>query len=133
MSSTRYRLIFLLLGVSLALVAVFAVIWAPGGREFQLPPAVESISPGNGETVLRQIALRVDMQVGYSIMLFIDGVEIPVDQLEFTEATGRYSWAPGQSMTFDEWTLGTHSVGIKYERVAGRVDVGQLSWVFRVQ
>lgn len=133
MSATRYRLIFLLLGVALALVVIFAVIWAPGGREFRLPAAVESITPGNGETVLRQIDLRIDMQVGYTIELFIDGVRIPADEISATEATGRFTWVPGPSKTFEEWSVGPHSIGITYERLGDRIDVGQLSWVFRVQ
>ncbi len=133
MRPTRYRVIFLLLGLALALVVVFAVLWAPGGREFRLPAAIESISPGNGETVLRQIDLRVDMQVGYTIQLFIDGVHIPTDEISFTAATGLHVWVPGPTKTFREWTLGTHSIGITYERSTGRVDVGQASWVFRVQ
>lgn len=126
-------MIFLLLGVAFALVVVFAVIWAPGGREFRLPVAVESISPGNGETVLRQIELRVDMQFGYAIELFIDGVQIPADEISFTEATGRYVWVPGPAKALTEWSLGTHSIGITYERTSGRIDVGQVSWIFRVQ
>ena len=133
MSSTRYRMIFLLLGLAFALVVVFAVLWAPGGREFRLPAAIESISPDNGETVLRQIDLRVDMQVGYTIELFVDGVQIPAAEISFTAATGRYVWVPGPTKTFTEWSLGTHSIGVTYERSSGRIDVGQASWVFRVQ
>jgi uncharacterized protein (DUF58 family) len=132
-STTRYRVTFLLLGLALALVIVFAVVWAPGGREFRLPPAVDSISPSNGETVLRQIDLRIDMRVGYNIELFVDGVRIPDDEIAHTPATGRYVWVPGPAKTFADWTLGTHSVGITYERAGGRVDAGTLSWVFRVQ
>ena len=133
MSQTRYRIIFMILGLALALVVMFAVVWAPGGREFQLPAAVESIAPGNGETVLRQIDLQIDMQVGYDIELFIDGRLIPPSEITFTEATGKYVWRPGPGRTFEEWTLGAHSIGITYERVSGRIDVGSLSWVFRVQ
>lgn len=132
-SPTRYRVLFLLLGIALALVVVFAVVWAPGGREFRLPDAVDSISPSQGVTVQRQIDLTIDMRVGYEIELFVDGVRIPDDEISFTAATGLYVWAPGSSSTFPEWSVGTHSIGITYERVSGRVDVGTLSWVFRVQ
>lgn len=132
-SPTRYRILFLLLGLALALVVVFAVVWAPGGRGFELPDAVESVSPSNGDTVLRQIDLEIDMRIGYDIELFVDGLRIPDDEIGFTTATGRYVWAPGPGKTFEEWTQGTHSVGITYESVSGGIDIGQLSWVFRVQ
>jgi hypothetical protein len=124
---------FLLLGVALALVVLFAVVLTPGGRSFRLPTAVESVSPSDGATVLRQIDLRIDMQVGYSIQLFVDGVKIPDAELDFTAATGRYIWAPGPEGTFSEWSPGPHSVRISYERMSGRVDVGEVGWVFRVQ
>ncbi len=133
MSSTRYRVMFLGLGIAFALVIVFAVVWAPAGREIRLPMAVESISPADGATVQRQIGLQIDMQVGYEIELFIDSVRIPDDEIGFTAATGRYVWEPGPASTFSEWSPGTHSVSINYERTSGRVDVGALRWVFRVQ
>jgi hypothetical protein len=133
MTATGYRVLFLLLGIALALVVVFAVVLAPGGRGFVLPPAVERISPGNDETVLRQIDLTIDMQVAYDIDLHIDGVKIPADEIVRTEATGRYIWAPGPSRTFTEWSSGLHSVLITYTRESGRADAGELRWTFRVQ
>lgn len=133
MSPTRYRIAFLLLGIALALIVIFAVVFAPGGGEFELPAAVESISPGNDETVLRQIDLTIDMAVGYDIELFVDGVRIPESEIAFTEATGVHVWHPGPPSAPTEWSAGFHSVHINYERISGRVDVGSVSWVFRVQ
>lgn len=124
---------FLGLGVAFALVVVFAVVWAPEGREFRLPAAVESISPAEGAIVQRQIGLQIDMQVGYEIELFIDGFRIPEGEIGYTRATGRYVWEPGPNTTFSEWSAGAHSVRINYERTSGRVDVGAFGWVFRVQ
>ena len=133
MSPTRYRIFFLLLGVALALIVIFAVVFAPGGDEFRLPEAVESISPENDDTVLRQIDLTIDMAVGYEIELFVDGVPIPDDEITVTKATGRHVWRPGPAAVFPEWSYGLHSVHIIYERIAGGVDIGSVSWVFRVQ
>lgn len=133
MQPTRYRVMFLGLGVALILVVVFAVVFAPGGGEFELPRAVESISPGNGATVQRQIGLTIDMEVGYEIELFVDGVAIPRAEIGYSVQTGRYTWSPGVDKTFPEWSPGTHSIGITYQRLSGEIDAGQLSWVFRVQ
>ena len=132
-SATRYRVLFLLLGMALALVVVFAVVLAPGGNGFELPPAIESVSPGNGETVLRQIDLTIDMQVGYTIDVFVDGVHIPSDEIRFSEATGRHTWVPGPTKTFPEWASGLHSVQVSYIRLGGRADAGDVRWTFRVQ
>ena len=130
---TRYRMMFLLLGVALVLVVMFAVVFAPGGGEFTLPEAIDNIEPGNNETVQRQIDLVVDMAVGYRIELFIDGVRIPDDEIAVTPATGRHVWRPGVSSTFGEWTSGLHSVLVNYESISGTIDVGSVGWVFRVQ
>jgi hypothetical protein len=132
-SPTRYRIVFLLLGIALALIVIFAVVFSPGGGEFELPAAVQSISPGNNETVLRQIDLTIDMAIGYDIELFVDGARIPNSEIAFTEATGVHIWKPGASSTRTEWSAGFHSVHINYERATGRIDVGSVSWVFRVQ
>lgn len=132
MSPTRYRILFLALGIALVLVVLFAVVFAPGGGEFSLPDAVDSISPGNDATVQRQIDLTIDMAVGYRITLFVDGVRIPEDEITVTEATGRHSWAPGPSSVFSEWAPGLHSVYFEYESLGSRIDIGTVNWVFRV-
>ena len=133
MTATRYRVLFLSLGVAFALVVVFAVVLAPGGTETAIPPAVESIAPANNETVQRQTALTVDMQVGYDIDLYIDGVKIPADEVAHTQATGKFVWTPGPATTFSEWSPGLHSVQVSYVRVSGRADAGEVRWTFRVQ
>ena len=122
-----------MLGIALTLVVVFAVVTVPGGTEFSLPDAVESVSPANGETVQRQIELRIDMQVGYEIELFVDGVPIPPTEIAFVQATGRYSWVPGPGRALAEWPAGLHTARMTFERVSGRFDTGELHWTFRIQ
>lgn len=47
-----------------------------------LPDAIESISPGDGERVLRQSQVIVDFVDGYMAKMFIDGVELPTTRLD---------------------------------------------------
>ena len=122
-----------MLGIALALVVIFAVLFTPGGGEFELPGAVESITPGNDETVLRQIDLSIDMGIGYDIEVFVDGVRIPPVEIAVTEATGLHVWQPGPGKAFSEWSSGLHSVQVNFEKTSGRADVGSIRWVFRVQ
>mgnify|MGYP001454904310 CR=1 FL=1 len=133
MGQTKHRILFLLLGVALALVVIFAVVFTPDGREFQLPEAVDSISPGHDATVQHQIDLIIDMAVGYEIELFVDGILIPRKEIVFSVSTGRHLWSPNSNSTFTEWTNGLHSVQVKYERMTGLADAGSFSWIFRVQ
>lgn len=133
MNDTRYRLAFLGLGLALIAVIVFTVVLFPDADEVRLPTAVEAVAPGDGDTVLRQTDLVIDMALGYEIEVYIDQVLVPLEEFATIEATGTYTWVPGPGKTFEEWSPGLHRVLIRYERTAGGVDFGELRWVFRVQ
>ena len=133
MSTTTYRVIFLALGLALVGVVVFAVILTPDSVPTPLPDQVESVSPADGAIVQRQTDLIVDMRVGYGIVLTVNGVRIPDAEIQFTEATGRYRWAPGPTSTFPEWTRGGQAVQIEWDRLTGFADPGSYRWSFTVQ
>lgn len=133
MNENKYRITFLLLGLALAAVVVFAVLWSPSGREIQLPAAVESIEPVDDAIVQRQTDLVVNMAVGYEIDLVVDGELIPRDEMMITEATGVHVWRPGPGRTLEEWSPGVHTVQVDYVRLTGTADVGTVRWVFRAQ
>ncbi len=133
MSSNGYRLVFALLGLALAAVVVFVVAVAPSGRDVPLPEAVERISPEDGATVLRQIGIVIDMQPGYRIELFVDGTLIPSEEIRASVPTGRFEWSPGPLSMIPEWTPGTHTVLVTWDRASGLPDPGELGWSFRVQ
>lgn len=59
-----------------------------------LPDAIENISPGEGERVLRQSQIIVDFIDGYEATLFIDGIEIPTTRLDELVTSGTAP-APG--------------------------------------
>jgi hypothetical protein len=132
-STTRYRIIFLGLGLALAVVVVFAVLLTPDSPAPPLPDPVERVSPTDGAIVQRQTSLLIDMRVGYAVALTVDGVVIQSEEIEFTEPTGIYRWAPGSSSTFAEWTPGVHAVEIDWRRISGIADPGSYRWTFRVQ
>ncbi|HEX9853941.1 MAG TPA: hypothetical protein VGC47_01325 [Acidimicrobiia bacterium] len=133
MNSTRYRVVFLLLGTALILVVIGAVLLAPGGTSVPLPDQIEEVSPADGAIVLRQVGLEIDMQPGYTIDLIVDGAAIPPVEVDFTEATGIATWRPGPGMTFEVWAPGTHTIVVEWERATGLPDPGRYLWTFRVQ
>ena len=133
MSTTRYRIILSLLGLLLGLLVVGAVILAPSGDVTRLPGALESFSPADGAIVQRQTDLEVDLQPGYALTLVIDGITIPTDDIDFTEATGKYVFRPGVGKAITEWLPGFHIVEVEFDRTVGLPDPGSLRWSFRIQ
>lgn len=133
MTTTRYRLTLAALGLALALVVAGFVIFAPSGSNPTLPDALESYAPADGAIVLRQTQLIVDLEPGFAIVLVIDGVQIPADELEVVEATGRFTWTPGDGKTFAAWAPGFHTAEVSWQRITGLPEPGSLRWAFRVQ
>lgn len=110
-----------------------AVILAPSGDVAELPGAVESFSPADGAIVQRQTSLEIDLRAGYSLVLVIDGLTVPAEDVDFTEATGKYVFRPGADKVITEWLPGFHIIEISFDRVVGLPDPGSLRWSFRIQ
>ncbi|MEE8331462.1 MAG: hypothetical protein V3R84_06790 [Acidimicrobiia bacterium] len=130
---SRYRLVYL--GLALALVAVIGATWAlsSDGEPRSLPAVVELIAPAPDATVSRQASVVVDMIVGYSIELTIDGVTIPASELVESPALIRFEWTPGTGQSFTEWVPGSHEVHLSWNAAVGLPDIGSYSWAFRSQ
>ena len=129
----RYRITFTLLGLALAAVAIGAVVFAPSGTESTPPELLESYSPLDDATVLRQIDIEIDLPVNYQIDLVVDGVPIPNEEIDVVEETGKFTWRPGPTTIIPEWTAGLHTIWVRWDRVSGLPDPGEWIWTFRVQ
>ena len=124
-----------MIGFASALALLVTVVWlgSPLGVESTLPEPVEEVFPLPGDTVVRQTAIEIDLPVGYSLTLEVDGIRIPHAEIGFTTGTGRFIWQPGPDRLFEVWTAGEHTVTIRWDRVSGgRPDPGEFTWVFRV-
>ncbi len=129
----RYRIIFTLLGLALAAVAFAAIAFAPTGNPENVPAVVESYSPLNNATVLRQIDIDIDLPVNYEIQLVVDGITIPADEIDVIPETGMFSWRPDETTIIPEFTPGIHTVWVRWNRTTGLPDPGEWTWSFRVQ
>jgi hypothetical protein len=108
------------------------VVLAPSGEPVEIPAPLERIFPAPGDTVVRQTAVEIDLPVGYSIELFVDGVPIPSDEIGSTASTGVYVWRPAPGGTIETWPGGEHTVRVAWDRTeGGRPDPGEYEWVFR--
>jgi hypothetical protein len=104
----RRILIVLLLAVGVGLM-----VWAFGNEGRQEDPAatgtgaqsdsggdvaqeaVERFVPREGDLILRQDQVGVDLKPGYDADLVIEGIEIPLDQLTKIEAQNEVYYRPG--------------------------------------
>lgn len=70
------------IGLGLALIVV-GLSQAVTGRDAQrLPDEIATITPGPGDTVLRQSQISVDFFDPYEAVLIVDGFELPVTRLD---------------------------------------------------
>ena len=90
------KLLLASMGISAGLVlVVMGLNTGLTGRDAtNLPDAIENISPGQGERVLRQSQIIVDFVDGYEATMFIDGIELPTTRLDELISTGSAP-APG--------------------------------------
>ena len=129
----RYRITYTLLGLALAAVAIGAIVFAPSGTPSEVPEVLESYSPLDGANLLRQIDIEIDLPVGYEIVLVVDGVTVPESEISATSQTGQFSWRPGPTTVLPDWTVGLHTVWVRWDRINGLPDPGEWIWSFRVQ
>ena len=54
-------------------------------------------------------------------------------EIEATPETGKYVWRPGDNTIIPEWTVGIHTVWVRWDRISGLPDPGEWRWSFRVQ
>lgn len=129
-----YRYVYFGLGALAVAVIALAAVFGSGGDPIELPEPVESVFPLPGDAVLMQAFVEVDMAVGYTVDIYVDGFLVPANEVNFVEATGVARWAPSPaSLYMDSWTPGEHTVRIVWDTVAGLPDRGEFTWSFRVQ
>ncbi len=128
----RHQRIYLTLAAALAAVLVAAVLLAPTGGETVVPAPLESVFPLPGDTVVRQTVVEIDLPVGYSFDLYVDGRWIPPDEIGFTPSTGVARWQPSPGGSIEVWEGGEHTIRVVWDRTeGGRPDPGEYEWTFR--
>ena len=101
----------------------------------ELPVAIESLSPEPGSPVVpAQSTVSADLQFGFEQILLVDGVEIPLDQLDTITAQGIVSFTPGEGQEIRRFAGGEHVATVVYWPVNStrEKDAHQFSWHFSV-
>ena len=130
MTTTGYRITYLLLAVALVAIIGGAILFIPSGDPLDLPDAVESYVPANGDLVTQPIRIVIDLLPNYDVTFVIDGTPIPSDQVDSILATGRHQFEAGEGKAIERWAGGGPHRGCHLHRRTerdrcrhGRVDV----------
>jgi hypothetical protein len=129
-----YRLIYFGLGALAVAVVALGFAFGGSGEPVELPGPVESVFPLPGDAVLMQTFVEVDLEVGYTVDIYVDGFLVPEHEVNIVEATGVFRWGPSPASVYlDSWTPGEHTVRIVWNTVTGLPETGEFTWTFRVQ
>ena len=154
LSSTR-MLMSGAIAVGVILIIAGLSVAQTGDDSLNLPSAIESLSPGNGDRVLRQSEVIVDFIDGFTGKLTIDGIEIttsrldeltsggmqpkPGEQVElppnaiFDPGTYTLKFRPTENAPIEEFTQGSHRATVKYWLLEeGETKARTYSWEFSV-
>jgi hypothetical protein len=112
MSELRHRL---LIGglVAAAGVALFFGVRATetgDGEPGSPSKVVEHFIPGEGDSVIRQSELGVDLAPGYEGALVINGVEIPTEDLRLVPEQNQVFFTPGEGKAVEQLRAGLNCV-----------------------
>jgi len=113
------------------LVFVFA---SPDTDDGPAPPeAVESVFPKPGDRDLRQTAIYADLAPGYTGYLLIDGIEVPLDDIQFVDALNTVNFKPTDISDFARLSSGNHCVTVVYRLIGQPRDRSEsYRWCFEV-
>ena len=109
-------------GIALGLVImVMGLRTGLTGRDASgLPDAIENISPGNNERVLRQSQIIVDFIEGYQATMYIDDIELPTTRLDELTSNGVQP-KPGAQIDCRRIPFAYRLVGVKLPAVSTRL------------
>ena len=120
----------LALAAVLAAIAVIIDRGNPGSAD--LPVAIQEVSPVAGSNVLSQTEVSVDLAVGYTAELEINGIVIPEDELFRVEALNQLTYRPREGRVIDQLRADQNCVRVQYWLISeGRSEADpRFDWCF---
>jgi hypothetical protein len=113
-SNATVRKVVISLIAAIALVGIGIGFSGSQTPKPSLPDGVRRVYPDVGAFVLRQSEIGVDLNSGLTGMLFLDGAEIPEDDIQRVPATGKISLHPQPDSTYAELSAGHHCASVDY-------------------
>ena len=120
-----------MLAVAAVLFAIAVVIYRGNPSSTDLPVAIQSIAPVAGSNVLSQTDVTVDLAIGYTADLEINGVLIPEEQLFRVEALNQLSYEPREGKVVPQLLPDRNCVRVFYWLIAqGPENPSRFDWCF---
>ena len=119
-----------MLTAAAALFAIAVLVDRGNPRSTDLPVAIQAVEPAPFSNVLSQSAIKVDMAVGYSAEIDINGIVIPEDELRRVEGLNQLSFQPGVGQTLTSLRADENCVRVFYWLIARPEDRTQYTWCF---
>jgi hypothetical protein len=96
---------------------------------------IEVYVPADGNEILRQERFGVDLRPGFTGVLQLNGVEIPLDQLDddTLASTGEVYFTPGEGLAVERYDAGQNcATAVVWPVEDSRSDARDYSWCFNV-
>jgi hypothetical protein len=129
---TRRRVVSTALLLLALVLFVSAFRIHPEPTKEDRPPAVVAVSPGNGDTDVRQTTLFAELRAEFDGELSFDGQAIPKDQLDVIQTGNvRLSFTPGPGKAITSFAAGHRCATVSYfPRAEGAASITNYSWCF---
>jgi hypothetical protein len=136
--NTRQRIVIsvLLAASVVGLVYAFQSSQSPEDKPVLRDSRVEKVFPPPGDAILKQDTIYAEIEVPYTGVLRIDGVEILPPQLETIQvgAATRLAYTPRPGTVTGYLSAGPHRAAVVFWRPdQGRARASEYSWEFRVR
>ena len=120
-----------MLAAAAALFAVAVVVYQGNPRSTDLPVAIQAVQPEPDSNVLSQTDVSVDLAVGYTAELEINGIMIPEEDLFRVEALNQLSYQPRDGKIVPRLLPDQNCVRVFYWLIAqGPEDTTSYTWCF---
>jgi hypothetical protein len=104
------------------------------------PDAIVVLEPDEGQLLLPQGRVGVQMRREYTAQILIDGRVIPQDQLSGNADVGQFVFEPGPGKEIDEFEKGAHEAIVEWwpreivtpEEAEAQRKLGSYRWPFKV-
>lgn len=120
-----------LLTVAAGLMAIAIVVYVGNPRSTDLPIAIQAVAPEPQTNVLSQSDVVVDLAVGYTAEIDINGIPVPEDQLFRVEGLNQLTFQPGAGQVIERLAPDQNCVRVRYWLIAtGSADSSLFTWCF---
>jgi len=130
-AKTRRLIVVSMLAAAAALFAIAVLVYQGNPGSSDLPVAIQAIGPEPGSNVLSQTDVFVDLAVGYTADLEVNGIMIPEEQLFRIEALNQLTYEPREGKIVPQLLPDQNCVRVFYWLIAqGPVDTTTYDWCF---